>query len=198
LNVACTYAFIGSHPNQTMAEAMNDFHTACGPVAWEALPKIAKLTEAFREAGMPVIYTQKDLETQSSTLTGATKGDLHSGGEITEKQMRGNQIAEMVKPLPGEWVVKKSRASAFHGTLVHTYLTMHSIDTLIITGTTTSGCIRATTVDAFSHGYNVFVADDCCVDRAQTPHMANLWDMNAKYATVLSHEEIINRIQIFA
>lgn len=195
LIIACTHAFIGSSPDQTISEAIEEYHTACGPVAWQALPHIEKVLKTCRDRSIPVIFTQKDLATQASTATGATKGDIHRSSIISEKELQGNKIIDIIKPLETEWILKKARASAFHGTLLATYLKRKGIDTLIVCGTTTSGCVRATVVDAFSYGLNVFVIDDCCFDRANTPHIANLWDMNAKYATVVSHDEIVDIIE---
>jgi maleamate amidohydrolase len=75
------------------------------------------------------------------------------------------------------------------------YLRKEGIDTVVICGVSTSGCVRASTVDAFSHGYTTFVIDDCCFDRSHFAHCANLFDMNAKYATVLSLGEIAGSLK---
>ncbi len=86
------------------------------------------------------------------------------------------------------WLVKKY-ASCFFGTDLISRLTTRAIDTVILTGCTTSGCIRATAVDACSYGFHAIVVDDCVGDRAELPHIANLFDINAKYGDVVSSAE---------
>ena len=88
------------------------------------------------------------------------------------------------------WNGARIRTSDAAPTPLAAYLTRQHIDTVVICGVSTSGCVRATTVDAHSHGYTTFVIDDCCFDRSYFAHCANLFDLNAKYANVLSLEEI--------
>lgn len=94
----------------------------------------------------------------------------------------------------GDPVIVKHGASAFHGTNLSALLTSAKIDTVIVTGATTSGCVRATVVDAVQSGFNVLVLRDCCADRALAPHEANLYDIAQKYADVTDSEEIISWI----
>jgi maleamate amidohydrolase len=194
LVVDCTYAFIGSRPDQTLQEAMLDYPTACGPAGWQALPHIASLLEACRLASIPVVFTQEDLEAQTIAGIRATKGGSNRPPQTMEQKERGNRIPDAIGPLQTEWVLKKGRASAFHGTMLSTFLTLNRVDTLIIVGTTTSGCIAATAIDAFAEGYRVFVVEEGCFDRTPTSHIAHLWDLNAKYATVMATEEILAAI----
>lgn len=91
----------------------------------------------------------------------------------------------------GDVIITKKGASAFAGTHLATLLAGAGIDTLIVTGATTSGCVRASVVDAVQCGLNVLVADDCCADRAQEPHNANLYDMQQKYADVTDSGDIL-------
>ncbi|MBW7460462.1 isochorismatase family protein, partial [Paenibacillus sepulcri] len=101
-----------------------------------------------------------------------------------------NDFPEAVHPLEQEWKLGKTKASAFFLTPLTVYLQKEGIDTLVICGVSTSGCVRATAVDACSHGYTTFVVDDCCFDRSYYAHCSNLFDMQAKYASVLSLEEL--------
>jgi maleamate amidohydrolase len=92
--------------------------------------------------------------------------------------------------LQNEWVLEKTRASAFFHTPLTSFLTRSKTDSVVVCGVSTSGCVRATVVDSFSNGFDTFVVDDCCFDRSYFSHCSNLFDMNAKYATVFSLNEI--------
>jgi nicotinamidase-related amidase len=96
----------------------------------------------------------------------------------------------MVKPRAGEWTLGKTRASAFFQTPLLSYLVQQNVDTLVFCGVSTSGCVRASVVDGFSNGFSTFVVDECCFDRSAFAHAANLFDMEAKYASVVSLDEL--------
>lgn len=104
-----------------------------------------------------------------------------------------SQIVPELSPLPGELVVRKTLPSAFFGTGLAAWLMARSIDTLIVAGCVTSGCVRASVVDAMSHGLRVIVVTDCVGDRALQPHEANLFDMGQKYADLLSLDDLAGR-----
>ena len=97
---------------------------------------------------------------------------------------------EAITPRAGEWVLGKTRASAFFQTPLTSYLVQQHVDTLVFCGVSTSGCVRASVVDGFSHGFQTFVVDECCFDRSPFAHAANLFDMEAKYASVVSLGEL--------
>ncbi|WP_082034223.1 isochorismatase family protein [Cohnella kolymensis] len=101
-----------------------------------------------------------------------------------------NEFPEAVAPLQGEWVLEKTKASMFFDTPLDAYLTKKKVDTVVVCGGSTSGCLRASVVDSCSHGYTTFVVEDCCFDRSYFAHCANLFDMDAKYASVLSLTEL--------
>ena len=88
-------------------------------------------------------------------------------------------------------IFNKRMASAFHETNLQSLLVWHRVDTLILTGGSTSGCVRATCVDSLSHGYRTVIAEECVADKHESPHFANLYDMAVKYADVVSAEEVI-------
>lgn len=96
---------------------------------------------------------------------------------------------------PQDAIVTKKGASSFFGSTLNALLTGSGTDTVVVTGATTSGCVRATVVDAVQSGYNVLVPQDCCADRAQAPHDANLYDMNQKYADVTDSTDILNWLE---
>lgn len=98
---------------------------------------------------------------------------------------------EEVAPAEGEYVIRKSAPSAFWGTPLVGLLQSLQVDTLVVAGETTSGCVRAATVDGATHRFNMFVAEDCVFDRHEASHAMNLFDMNQKYATVLDAKSII-------
>ena len=112
---------------------------------------------------------------------------------LTERSF-GSQFVDRMRPWPGELVVSKTVPSAFFDTNLRSWLTRHRVDALIVAGCVTSGCIRASVVDAMCCGFRPFVVSDCVGDRAAGPHEANLFDMKQKYAEVLTFEELMTRL----
>jgi maleamate amidohydrolase len=110
---------------------------------------------------------------------------------LNPRNLKSNVIVPDIAPAPQDLVVGKQKPSAFHGTPLLGYLIQFGCDGVIVTGTTTSGCVRATVVDAFSTNYHVAVVEDGCADRSQASHAINLYDMNAKYADVIGSAEVI-------
>ena len=100
--------------------------------------------------------------------------------------------------MPGELVVRKTQASAFFGTDLSSYLTYKGVDSVIIAGCTTSGCVRATVVDAISYNFRPIVVADCVGDRAAGPHEANLFDIGQKYADLIERDEAVKWIRAVA
>ena len=113
---------------------------------------------------------------------------------LTENDPR-SAIVPQLTPAKGEFVVRKTEPSAFFGTGLAPWLTIHGVQTLLIAGTTTSGCVRASVVDAMSHGFRPMVVSDCVGDRAIAPHDANLFDMQQKYAAVMPLSEALKAIE---
>lgn len=188
LVVDCTVAFVGSSPDQTLDEASREFPTACGPAGWRSLPHASRLIDEFRSRDLPIFYTRSDLAV-GAVMGGATKAARRrrTRGMTPE----GNVFAGALEPRDGELVIEKSRASAFFATPLSAALVQQGIDTVVVCGTTTSGCVRATAVDSFSYGFLTFLAEEACFDRSPTAHNANLWDLNAKYASVLTVAEVV-------
>jgi maleamate amidohydrolase len=106
-------------------------------------------------------------------------------------KLKSNIIVPDIAPAPQDLVIGKQKPSAFHGTPLADYLVQLGCDSVICTGTTTSGCVRATVVDAFSRNYRVIVAEEGCADRSHASHAVNLCDMNAKYGDVVSVKEVV-------
>jgi maleamate amidohydrolase len=176
--IDCTWSFCGSQ-GLTLEQAIEEFHTACGPAAWDALPRIATLIDLFRARGLPIVFTHSDV--RDTPFTGkATKSR-----RPPSTKPHAEDFPPPVTPLPDEWVLAKTKASAFFGTPLTTWLVREQVDTLVFCGVSTSGCVRASVVDGFSHGFATVVVDDCCFDRSEFAHAANLFDMAAKYAAVV-------------
>jgi nicotinamidase-related amidase len=110
-------------------------------------------------------------------------------------QADGNTIVPEIAPGPDDLVVYKQKPSAFHGTNLLSWLMLLGADSLLVTGTTTSGCVRATVLDAFSNNFRVSIVEEGCFDRAQASHAINLCDMHAKYADVIKLDESLAFIQ---
>ena len=181
--------FTGTKPMEIM-EAIEEFPTSCGKVAWEALPKIRELLHACREAEIPVVYSTGDSEFKAA-IGNATKRAVDS----SDYKSLATEFPEMIKPIDGEFIVRKARASAFFGTHLITYLLRKGVDCLLVTGTSTCGCVRGTVLDGYSYGFPVFLVEECVFDRSRTSHLVNLFEMNSKYATVISLAEAMNCVQ---
>lgn len=180
--------FTGTKSMNVM-DAIDEFPTSCGEVAWDALPKIRQLLHACREADVPVIYSTSDPGFKAA-FGNATK----RGVDATDLETLATEFPEMIKPRDGEFIVSKARASAFFGTHLITYLVRKNIDCLFVTGTSTCGCVRGTVLDGYSFGYPVFVVEECVFDRSRTSHLVNLFEMNAKYATVIPLAEALQYV----
>ncbi len=179
LVVDVTNAFLG--PKLPTLAAAREVRTACGLPAWQSLGAIRTLLDAFHRARRPVIYTRAYSETQ---LGGATVGAAESGV--------GNEIADAIAPTPGDVVIEKARANAFFGTPLASYLIREGIRGVIVTGGTTSGCVRATVLDAAALGFTVGIAHDACFDRSMLSHYVALHELDVKYAAVLDAAAIAN------
>jgi maleamate amidohydrolase len=155
-------------------------HSESGYPAVEAT---AKLLEKSREKGIPIFYTTGYSESHHSG-NGLWKG----GDGKTELEVK---IVEQIEPKEGEVVIQKRRPSGFFGTNLVDMLIYHGVDCLMITGITTSGCVRATVVDAFSYNYKIIVPEECVGDRSQISHKVSLMDMHMKYGDVLKLAEVI-------
>lgn len=148
-----------------------------------------RLLERVRESGGPVIFTTIAYEANRKEAglwlrKAPAQGDFVYGSPLIEVDSR-------LGWRPEEAVVIKKYASCFFGTTLSSMLTADGVDTLIITGATTSGCVRATTVDAMQHGFRPIVPRQCVGDRAAEPHEAALFDINAKYGDVVELDEVL-------
>jgi maleamate amidohydrolase len=182
LLIDVTYSFTGTRP-LPMAEAVREFTTSCGERAWKAIPFIKRLLAECRKRKVPVIYTTGD-DTFTRLAVRTTKVNHVAGARVDP-----HGFAAGLKPHEGELVLRKAMASAFFGTALTTYLRSRGADCILLAGVSTSGCVRASAVDAYSNGYPVFVVEECCFDRSNFSHLASLFDINAKYGSVITLDE---------
>ncbi|SNR94638.1 Nicotinamidase-related amidase [Streptosporangium subroseum] len=158
----------------------------------DCLDAAARILLAARDAGVPVIHTRV------AYGPGGVDGGLFFRKVAPLRHLVGDgplgALMPEVAPLPGELVIVKQYASAFFGTSLASTLTALGIDTLIVTGVSTSGCVRATAVDAVQHGFVPVVVRQAVGDRDPGPHEANLFDIQAKYGEVWDDTEVIARL----
>lgn len=154
-----------------------------------AVKRTVGLLEFFRRTGRPVAHTRV-VYAEDGSDAGVFAIKAPRLAMLTELHPAGQIVPELT-PVRGELVVRKTQASGFFGTGLGPWLTRRGVDTVVVAGCTTSGCVRATVVDALSLNYRPIVARDCVGDRALGPHEANLFDMEQKYADVLDRDAIV-------
>ena len=162
----------------------------------QAIERTRALLAHAREQGWPVAHSRivfSDDDADSNIFC------LKVPGMLTLKEDSHNSaIVPQLAPAPGEYVVRKSTPSAFYGTMLAPWLAQRGVQTLVVAGCVTSGCVRASVVDAMQAGFRPLVVADCCGDRALGPHEANLFDMAQKYAAVMPLEQALADIGALA
>ncbi len=153
----------------------------------KAVEVTARLAALARSAGSPVVFT--NVLYHSNGRDGALFYRKVPGLRAFDEGSDLGDFPPILAPAPGDAVFTKQYASAFFGTSLATMLHAEGIDTVLIAGFSTSGCVRATTVDAIQHGFAPFVVDSACADRIPEVHAANLFDLGCKYAEVISEED---------
>lgn len=182
------YRTLGEVP-KPFEEAVADYRTACGEVGWAAVANIARILQAFRDRDLPVLYPH--VAPKRPYDAGRLGAKVPSIMEVPE---RGYAMPPQVAPREGEILLPKKHPSAFFATPLVSHLIDLGVDTLVVTGCTTSGCVRATVVDAFSYNFSVVVPHDAVYDRSPTVHQVNLFDMAQKYADVLDTDGLLARL----
>ena len=179
------YRTVGTEP-RPFFDAIKEFPTACGQVGWDAVHQIARVLALFRAKGWPVLYPYVS---QKETFDKGRLADKVPALMTVAK--RGYDFVAEVAPEPDDVLLPKKHPSAFFGTPLASYLIERGIDTLVVTGCTTSGCVRGTVVDGFAYNFRVLVPHECVYDRSQVSHAVNLFDMSEKYADVVSTDEAL-------
>jgi nicotinamidase-related amidase len=180
----------GAKPPHQLAQSHPN---SCGEYAHAAIAPTQRLLAAGRAAALPVFYS-----------TGDTRAASRPGFVTATKRNRpppnpmDYAIREEFKPATGDVIITKQRASVFFGTPLMAHLTQLGIRTLIVCGESTSGCVRASAVDAYSNGLHVVLVEECCFDRSLLSHKINLFDMHHKYADVMHLEKVIAHLEMLA
>ena len=172
-----------------VAELHKTYASTCGEYAYAAIDPTKRLFAAARAACIPIFYTTADTRPDS----------LPSRVTVTKRKSVPKDpalyaIKAEFSPQPGDVVITKQRASGFYGTPLMAHLIQLGIQTVIICGESTSGCVRASAVDAYSNGYHVVLVEECCFDRSLLSHKVNLFDMHHKYADVLHIDEVVGQL----
>jgi nicotinamidase-related amidase len=175
-----TEAFVG--PNTPVAQAQESSRQACGERAWAALPAINSLLETFRRLRRPIIFTAPD---QAQRWVGAA-----TRGASTAEETADTAFVDGIRPREDELTITKAKASIFFGTPLLSGLIQRGCDTIVLTGGTTSGCVRASAVDGTSLGFEVLIAEDGCFDRTALSHAVSLAEIDLKYGRVMPAGDI--------
>jgi len=191
-----SYAFCGDRP-EPIFESVKRFRNSCGEEAWQAIGVIRRLQDAARAKGLPIVHTNWSVRPDGWDIgSWAWKNSrTEERPVVRSSNLDANEFVREIAPQPTDIVVMKIKASGFHGTPMNSLLRLLNVDSLVVAGTTTSGCVRATVLDAFAENYRVSVVEDACFDRTQASHAINLFDMEQKYADVVSSGEAITHIE---
>jgi len=161
------------------------YPNSCGLYAHEAIEPTKALIAAARGAGLPIFFCTQDIRANS-----------RPPGAVSTRRTRavpvdGYAIHQAFTVEPDDILILKQRASIFQGTPLSSHLSILGVQSLIVCGESTSGCVRASVVDGYSSGYHVTVVEECTFDRAELTHKVNLFDMHHKYADVMHVDEVL-------
>jgi maleamate amidohydrolase len=185
LVVDVTYGFVGREPLPVL-ESIETYPSSAGEAGWKAIEVIERLLAGARRLGLPVLY---------SAGTGEPGRWADKRPKHVQQPADAYEIVERIAPRPGETAIRKAKPSAFFGSPLAERLVDLGVDSVIVCGGTTSGCVRATVVDAFSHDLRVTVVEDAVFDRVELSHAAALLDMEQKYADVRPSNEVIAELE---
>jgi maleamate amidohydrolase len=193
LVIDMTYDFLGDRP-EPILDSTKRFPNSTGEQGWEAANRLAPVLAAARTAAVPVIYTARTLDHPLlEELSWGTK-QINAGRPVNAAG-ENTHFPPCLIPEPRDIVIHKTKPSGFFSTPLREYLISLGIRQVLISGATTSGCVRATVIDAFSYGFRVAVLRDCVADRITASHAINLFDMKAKYADLITAGEAINHLE---
>ena len=195
LVVDVNYNFVGDRP-EPIRESVKRWRNSCGEEGWQAAERIAALLDVARARRVPVMYsTGADTRPDGFERGRWRDKNARHAEDLTAHRADGNTIIPPIAPRPEDIVIRKGKPSVFFGTLLASFLVDLQADSLLLCGTTTSGCVRATVVDAFSYNFRVSVIEECTFDRGQASHAINLFDMSQKYADVVSLDETLDYLR---
>lgn len=176
--------------DMTSAFVEDQYSSGCSRTGKPAVVAIKQLLNKARELGIPIFYTKG-----FSSYQNAERGRWRDKVKSPPRPPEANEIAREIAPKEGDIIVAKAKPSAFFGTQLESMLTYLNVDTLIVTGMVTSGCVRATVVDAFSYNYRVIVPIECVADRSRISHQVTLFDIDGKYADVLPLSRVLEHLR---
>lgn len=191
---------VGRRPALVIVDINNGFTDPASPLVCDledTVDAIRRLLEAMRRADLPVVFTTVSYG-EGDKATAKAFIDKVPVLLTLEAGSRWVEIDQRIAPRPNEPVLNKLFASAFFGTPLASMLASHGCDSVIITGASTSGCVRATTVDALQHGYRPIVPREAVGDRDPAAHEASLYDIDLKYGDVVSLEECLGALEELA
>ena len=186
----------GDRPALLVVDFINGFTDPAqfgGGDILDAVGNTRVLLARFRDAGLPVAFTRMVYAADGSDA-GVFCLKVPGLRSLTD-DARESQVVSDLAPAMDEHVVCKTQPSAFFGTGLADWLAARQVDTVLVTGCTTSGCVRASVVDSMSHDFRTVVVTDCVGDRAAGPHQANLFDMGQKYADLMTSDEVMARLE---
>jgi len=166
------------------------YPSSCGEYAWTAIPPTQRLLAAARAAGLPIFYSTA--ETRPDAKPGSISATNRRNAPPPDSAYA---IRADFAPQPGDPIIRKMRASAFFGTPLVAHLTQLGVQSIIMIGESTSGCVRASAVDAYSHGYHVTLVEECCFDRSLLSHKVNLFDLHHKYGDVMHIDDVLSHLE---
>lgn len=189
-------AGFGRRPALVVVDVNLGFTDAASPLACElddVVDSIGRLLDAFRERSLPIAFTTVSYD-EAAKLLAAAFLDKIPALLTLEAGSRWVEIDSRVAPREDEPVFNKLWASAFFGTPFASFLAAHRCDSLVVTGASTSGCVRATVLDALQHGYGPIVPREAVGDRNPEAHVANLYDIDTKYGDVVSIVDVLGAL----
>lgn len=184
------YNFVGDRP-EPILESIKRWRFSCGERGWQGVAATRKVLDEARRLRLPVIYTTNPRRRDGFDLGVWNLKNHRAEEEVDVQGHKGNEIVAEVAPLPGDLFIEKKKPSAFFGTPLVSYLVALRADTIILTGTTTSGCVRASAVDAISDNFRVVIPEPCVWDRGELSHKVNLFDLQQKYCDVVELEDVL-------
>lgn len=190
LIIDVSYAFTGDQ-DEPLLDSIAKWHNSCGPAAWRSMPYIQALLAAARAKNLPIFYST-GYDARPDGFGRGLWRNSRVNDAIPPVGYGPQEIVREISPEPRDVVITKRAPSVFHGTTLASDLTALGVDSLIVAGTTTSGCVRATVVDGFSHNLRMAVAEEACFDRGEASHAMALFDLNAKYADVMATAAIVD------
>ena len=167
-------------------EINDQFPNTCGIFAYRAIEPTKRLIAAARRAGIPIFFC-----TQETRANNRPVGAVSTKNQRATPKPDAYAIFHEFQIEPADILITKQRASIFQGTPLSSHLTLLDVSSVIVCGESTSGCVRASAVDAHSAGFHVTIAEECTYDRAELTHKVNLFDLHHKYADVMHTEEVI-------